>query len=217
MYLTRTEADAIVARTAALERHAGVQVVTAVVGKADHYAELPWTAFALGAVLAAFAVVIADLLRPDWIGAHVALLHVLTILGVGGASALLAIFVPVYARLFLTNLRRDTEVREYAESMFLRRELFDTRGRNGILVLVCLFEHKVEIRADTGLHGRVGEPQWRSVIARMTPALATGKIAEALESGLARLDEILREKGPPAVPDARNELGDRPIEERGAR
>src|SRR5450631_4346178 len=112
MYLTRTEADAIEARTASLEAHAGVQVVTAVVGKADHYVELPWKAFALGAVLAALAVVMADLLRPDWVGAHVALMHVVTILGVGGANALLAIFVPAYARVFLTNLRRDTEVRE---------------------------------------------------------------------------------------------------------
>ena len=34
-FLTRTEADAVEARTVALEAHAGVQIVTAVVGKAD--------------------------------------------------------------------------------------------------------------------------------------------------------------------------------------
>ena len=217
MYLTRSEADAIAQRTAVLEAHAGVQVVTAVVGKADHYVELPWKAFALGAVLAALVVVIGDWLRPDWVSSHVALLHVLTILGIGAASALLAIFVPAYARVFLTTLRRDVEVRHCAESMFLRRELFNTRGRNGILVLVCMFERKVEILADTGFHGRVGEPQWRSVIARMTPALVAGRIAEALELGLARLDEILGEKGLQPQVDAKNELGDRPIEERGTR
>jgi putative membrane protein len=217
MYLTRPEIDAVETRTAALEARAGAQVVTAVVGKADHYAELPWKAFALGAVLAALAVVVADGLRPDWVSSQVALLHVLTILGVGAASALLAIFVPAYARMFLTIQRRDSEVRHYAESMFLRRELFNTQRRNGILVLVCVFERKIEILADTGLRGRVGEPQWRSVIARMTPALAAGRTAEALLQGLARLDEILREHGPPPQTDSRNELGDRPIEERGSR
>jgi putative membrane protein len=217
LFLTRTEADAVEARTAALEAHAGVQVVTAVVGRADHYVELPWKAFALGAVLAALAVVVADGLSPDWSGAQVVLLQVLTILGAGAASALLAIYMPSYARLFLTNQRRDSEVRHYAESMFLRKELFATRGRNGILLLVCLFEHKVEILADTGLHRRVGEPQWRSVIARMTPALKAGRTAEALLQGLARLDEILREKSPKLEPGMTNELGDRPIEERGAR
>jgi putative membrane protein len=217
VYLTRTEADAIERRTAALEAHAGVQVVTTVVGKADHYVELPWKAFALGSALAAFGIVVIDWLRPDWASSHVALLHVLTMLGLGAASALIAIFAPAYARIFLTNLRRDTEVRHYAESMFARRELFNTPGRNGILVLVCLFERKVEIIADTGLHGRIGEPQWRSVITRMTPALAAGRIAEALEQGLARLDEILRERGLQPSPDTRNELGDRPIQERGPR
>jgi len=217
MYLTRTEADDIEQRTAALEAHAGVQVITAVVGKADIYAELPWRAFALGTVLAALATVIADWLRPGWVSAHAALLHAVTILGVGAASALLAIVVPMYAQLFVTVSRRDAEVRQYAESMFLRKALFATGGRNGILVLVCLFERKVEILSDTGLHGRVGEPQWRSVIARMTPALASGRIAEALVQGLARLDEILRERVPASRSDAANELRNRPIEERGPR
>ncbi len=217
MFLTRSEADAIEARTAALEASAGVQVVTAVVGKADVYVELPWRAFALGSVVAALAVVIADVLRPEWASSHLALRYVVTILGIGASSALLAIFVPAYARVFLTRSRRDTEVRHYAEAMFLRRELFTTRGRNGILVLICVFERKVEILADTGLHGSVGEPQWRSVIARMTPALAAGHTAEALMQGLARLDEILRERAPPHPSNSGNELGDRPIEERGAR
>jgi putative membrane protein len=217
MFLTRDEADAIEARTAALEANTGVQVVTAVVGKADSYVELPWRAFALGCVLAALAVVLADGLRPDWTSSYLALQHVVTILGIGAASALLAIFVPAYARTFLTKLRRDTEVRHYAESMFLRQQLFDTRGRNGILLLVCMFERKVEILADTGLHGRVGEPQWRSVIARMMPPLAAGQTAEALLQGLARLEEILRERLPGRRSDSGNELGDRPIEERGAR
>jgi len=217
MYLTRTEADNIERRTAALEANAGVQVITAVVGKADAYAEVPWRAFALGTVLAALAAVIADWLRPDWMSAHAVLLHAVTILGVGAASAVLSIVAPAYARLFLTTSRRDAEVRQFAESMFLRKALFATSGRNGILVLVSLFERKVEILADTGLDGRVGEPQWRSVIARMTPALASDRIAEALEQGLARLDEILRERVPASPPGATNELRDRPIEERGAR
>ena len=52
MFLTKAEADAIDAQVARLESRTGVQVVTAVVGKSDTYAELPWKAFALGASLA---------------------------------------------------------------------------------------------------------------------------------------------------------------------
>ena len=217
MYLTRAEADAIEKRTAALEGRTGAQVVTAVIGKADHYAELPWKAFALGAALAAVVVVAFDWLHPDWFSAHTALLHVLAILGTGAVDALLVIFVSRYARLFLNAAQAATEVRHYAESLFLRRGLCDTRGRNGILVLVSLFERRIEIYADKGHDGRVGEPQWRSVIAAMTPHLAAGNTALALEHGLQRLEEILRDKGLQPAWDDKNELSDRPIEERGAK
>lgn len=217
MFLSRAEADAVKRLITALEGRTGVQVVTAVIGKADAYAELPWKAFALGAALAGLGVVIADWIRPDWLTAYAALLHALAILGTGAASALVAIFVPGYARLFLRPTRRDSEVRHYAESLFLRRELFKTQSRNGILVLVSAFERKVEILADTGLRGRAGEPDWRTVIARMTPHLAAGRPAEALQEGLERIEALLVAKGLHGAPAQKNELPDRPIEERGAK
>jgi putative membrane protein len=217
MFLSRTETEAIKALISLLEARAGVQVVTAVIGKADAYVELPWKAFALGAALAALGVVIADWLRPDWLSAYAALWHALAILGAAAASALAAILIPGYARLFLRATRRDSEVRHYAESLFLRRELFKTQARNGILLLVSVFERKVEILADTGLHDRVGEPDWRGVIARMTPHLAAGRPAEALRQGLERLEELLMAKGLHGAPAQKNELADRPIVERGAK
>jgi len=217
VYLSRADAEAIRARTAQLEAHAGVQVVAAVIGKADHYPELPWKAFALGASLAGIAVFAFDWLHPDWVSAHAALVHVMAILGTGAADALIAIFIPAYARVFLNASHATAEVRHCAESMFLRHRLFDTRDRNGILLLVSLFERRVEIIADSGLDGKIGEPQWRSVIATMTPHLAAGHAAVALQHGLQRLEEILREKGMVAEWDGANDLADRPIEERGAR
>jgi putative membrane protein len=217
MFLSRAEADAIKALITTLEARTGVQVVTAVIGKADAYVELPWKAFALGAAVAGLGVVIADWLRPDWLTAYAAMLHALAILGAAAVSALAAIFVPAYARLFLRATRRDSEVRHYAESLFLRRELFKTQSRTGILLLVSVFERKVEILADVGLHGRVGEPDWRTVIARMTPHLAAGRPAEALQQGLERLEELLVAKGLHGAPAQKNELADRPIEERGAK
>jgi putative membrane protein len=216
MFLTSAEAKAIEAQVAAIETRAGVQIVTAVIGRAHAHSELPWKAFALGAAFAGLVVVAFDWLRPDWSSAHAALLHVLAILGGGAVSAMVTLFVPAYARLFLNVARRDADVRRYAESLFLRRQLFQTRERNGILVLVSRYERRIEIVADIGFDGRIGEPEWRSVIARMTPRLATDATAEALQQGLARLDELLAAKGVHGAPDGGNELANRPIEERGA-
>jgi len=217
VYLSSSEAEALRVRTAQLEARAGVQVVAGVIGKADHYPELPWKAFALGAALAGIAVFVFDWLHPDWASAHAALVHVLAILGTGAADALIAIFIPAYARIFLNATHAAAEVRHYAESMFLRHRLFDTRGRNAILLLVSVFERRVEIVADSGLDGKVGELQWRSVIATMTAHLAAGHASLALQHGLQRLEEILRENGIGVESDGANDLADRPIEERGVR
>ena len=217
MLLSKAEADAITARSVELESRVGVQVIAAIIGKADAHVELPWKAFALGAVLSGLAVVVADLARPQWLTANVALVDTVTILGTGAASALLAVFVPAYARFFLRSTRRDAEVRRYAEALFLRHELFKTRERNGILILVSCFERKVEILADVGLHRRVSDAEWRPVIARMTPLLRERRFAEALQEGLAAAEELLAAKALNARVDAgaENELPDRPIEEGG--
>ena len=217
MLLSKAEADAITARSAQLESRVGVQVIAAIIGKADAHVELPWKAFALGAVLSGLAMVVADLARPQWLTANVALVDTVTILGTGAASALLAVFVPAYARFFLRSTRRDAEVRRYAEALFLRHELFKTRERNGILILVSCFERKVEILADVGLHRRVSDAEWRPVIARMTPLLRERRFAEALQEGLAAAEELLAAKGLNARVDAgaENELPDRPIDEGG--
>jgi putative membrane protein len=213
--LNRTDIEAIDARIAAIEAAAGVEIVTAVIGKADAYPELPWTAFAAGASLAALVAVVADALRPDWMAAHAALLMAVTVLGAGGACALAAVFVPAFARLFLRATRRDLEVRQYARSLFLERELFRTRARCGILLLVSLFERRIELLPDTGFGDRIAPADWERVVARMAPRLSDRRPAAALLEGLDGLADLLARRGYRPVRDDLNELPDRPIESRG--
>jgi len=192
-----------------------VQIVTAVIGKSDTYVELPWKAFALGASLAAFGVVLAETVRPEWVTARTALLHAVTMLGAAAACALLTVFIPAVGRLFLRASRRDLEVRQYAQSLFLAHELFRTRQRTSVLVLVSLFERRVEILPDTGLHDRVAETEWRVVIARMTPLLRQARPFHALQEGVAAVEALLATKGFRPADAGGNDLPDRPIQERG--
>lgn len=215
MTLSRNQSETIDAAIARVEARTGVQIVTAMVGKADTYAELPWMAFALGASLAGMLAVIVDGLRPDWAGAHAALATTVTLLAAGGASALFAVFIPAYARVFLRSHVRDLEVRHYAQSLFLRRELFKTRARNGILILVCKFERKVEILPDVGLYGRVASEDWNRIIAAMTPLLRERRFADALYAGVALTGQILAAKGFAGQAGGANELPDGSIEEQG--
>ena len=126
--------ERVAARVAALERAHGVEVVTASIAKADVYPELPWRAGALMASLTALGVAIGDVLRPDWVTSTTLLLALATVMIVGAGVALLAIFVPAFARLFLSRARAEVEVRQFAHAFFLERQLFRTTRRLGILI-----------------------------------------------------------------------------------
>jgi putative membrane protein len=214
MFLSDAEANSIDAQIGRLESRTGVQVVTTVVGKSDTYAELPWKAFALGAAIGGLAVVLADAAWPQWVTAHTVLICTTTILGAAATHALLAVFVPPFARLFLRPARRDLEVHQHAQSVFLTRELFRTHDRRGLLLFVSLFERKIEILPDTGFRPLMGEADWEPVIAQMAPLLRDARPFQALERGLSALEDLLVARR--FQPDGGlNELPDRPIEERG--
>lgn len=213
-YLSAAEAAQLQQDVAHLESRCGVQVIPAVIGKADTYPEVPWLAFAAGAAFSGLGLVAADAIHPVWVTAPTAMLHALTMLGASAACALAAAFVTPVARLFLRGARAEEEVRQYAESLFLRHALFATRERCGVLVLVSLFERRVEIIADTGLADRVASTDWHGVIARMAPHLRDRRPADALRESLAAVEELLAARGF-AAHGGGNELPDAVVEERG--
>ena len=90
-----------------------------------------------------------------------------------------------------------------------------------MLVLVSLFERRVEILPDTGLRDRVSEADWRAVVSRMTPLLRDARPFHALQEGLGVIETLLvakglRTAGAGAGGPGSNDLPDRPIEEAGA-
>jgi putative membrane protein len=216
MPLTKAEAAAVEARVRAIEAGTGAQVVVAIVERSDVYHGLRWRAFAFGAALAALTLVASDMLRPDWITAHAALFHALAILGGGALLALIAHFSPAFARLFLERHRAQTEVRQYAQTLFLERELFATKDRNAVLILASRYERVVVVWPDTGFRDRVAATEWRRVVDPMLPAMRAGRTSDALAAGLAAFETLLAEKGCRWEAGGANVFADRPIETRGA-
>jgi putative membrane protein len=215
-YLAAPEAAAIDELVARIESRTGTQIATAIVRRADAYTELPWKAFALGASLSAFALVLYDAWRPAWVTSYTALVHAAVILLSGLTLAAAAMFAAPFARLLLRRHRAEIEVRRYAESMFYRRGLFRTRDRIAVLILVSVFERRIEILADDGLQSRVSEAEWHGVIARMTPHLRRERPFNALREALEAVDALLVAKGLQGRPGAADELPNRTIEETGA-
>jgi putative membrane protein len=176
------------------ERASGAQAVAAVVGKADDYPDIPWKAFALGVSLAALAVVADEFIHPDWASIHTPLRDAALILASGILTALISMYVAVFGRLFLSRDRAAAEIRQYAQGVFLQREMFRTQERVGILILVCRFERKVFILPDSGISRYLTRGELDEVIAAMAPHLAQWQPVEAFRAGFGALAAVLARK-----------------------
>lgn len=214
-FLDAPAETAIRQRIAALERATGVEVVAAVIARADFYPEVPWKAFALGVSLAALAAVAAALFEPGWEAAGATVEIMVAALAAGAAAALATIWVEPWARLFLARSRRETEVLQYAQAMFLESGLLKTTQRSGILLLISLFEHQVAVVADPGARDRIGANGLDPAVSAVTARLKQGTLKDALLDGLERLEEVLAASGFRAQPDDINEISDSVVQRRG--
>jgi putative membrane protein len=202
-------------RVAAIERAAGVEVVAAIVARADSYPEIPWKAFALGVALALLVATTATLLAPGWEGAAAILETAVAALASGGAVALATVWIHPLARLFLSRARRQAEALQYAQATFLELGLQRTPRRDGILLLVCLFEREVVALADRGVRDRIPPDALDRVVGAVTAALKRGQARDALLDGLLRLEEALAAAGFRARPGEPDEVAETLIQQRG--
>jgi putative membrane protein len=215
VFLDALAESAVKQRVADLERSTGVEVVAAVIARADSHPEIPWKAFALGASLALLAAVAAALTAPGWEAAEAIVETAVATLVVGAAAALATVWIAPLARLFLSRARRQAEVLQYAQAMFLDAGLQRTPRRDGILLLVALFEREVVALADLGVRERIGPAGLDKVISAVTATLKRGQVKEALLDGLARLEETLAASGFRAQPGEPNEVAEALIQQRG--
>jgi putative membrane protein len=215
VFLDTAAESAVKQRVARLERSTGVEVIAAVIARADSYPEIPWKAFALGASLALLAAVAAALTAPGWEAAEAIVETAVAALAAGAAAALATIWIAPLARLFLSRARRQAEALQYAQAMFLDAGLQRTPRRDGILLLVSRFEHEVVVLADRGVRDRIGAAGLDAVVAAVTAALKRGQVKDALLDGLARLEETLAASGFRAQPGEPDEVADRLIQQKG--
>lgn len=201
-------------RIAEVEKQTGAQIVLASIVRSDSYVEIPWKAFAMGASLAGLAMMVLNLFVIGWISSMTILLSLAALLASGGLAALLSLLIPGLARLLLSPQRRETEAMQYAQSLFLSRELYATKDRRGILLMLSQFERQVVILPDSGISKQLSEDVLKGIIAIMSRHLRQKELREAMESGLDGIWSALGSSEKAETPP--NELSDEIIEEEGA-
>jgi uncharacterized membrane protein len=93
-------------------------------------------------------------------------------------------------------LLRGVSARIRAERAFERMRVWDTQANNGVLLYLLLADHRIEIVADRGLHGKVSDEQWRGVCQLMEERLRDGDAGEAVVRGVQAVSDLLTEHFP---------------------
>jgi len=118
---------------------------------------------------------------------------------------LLIRFTPSLKRRLIHPAELDAEVDEKALVSFLEYGLHETRDRTGILILISLFEHRVEVLADKGINAKVPKGEWDHIVAHIVAGIREDRLCDALCEAIAECGELLAKNFPPR-PDDTNEL-----------
>ena len=207
-HLSAEDLAAVAARVREAEAATGGEIVPYVVDASDAYTGASWAAAALGALVGPLVAAVVPELTPLWRAWSPLWLPVPSL--IGAAVALVAVqLVPALRRRLVSAevLERRVELR--AAAAFVDEEVFATRDRTGVLLFVSLFEHRVVVLADAGIHRRVPEGSWERVVAEMVAALRAGEPRRALEDGVRRCGELLAHHGVPLRHDDVDELANR--------
>ncbi|MFN0007828.1 MAG: TPM domain-containing protein [Planctomycetota bacterium] len=179
------------------------EIVPVVLERSDHYPGATWLA-ALCTMLLGSALLERHLPwgEPHWL--------LLCQLGLGAFGFLLASLLPDLQRLFVTEARATEMASEQAIQEFQLLGLRDTRERTGVLIFVSLFEHRVVVLGDAGIHAKVGDAHWEKTRDAVLQGIVRGSLAEGLGAGVRACGGVLAEHFPKS-PGDRNEIVDRLI------
>lgn len=189
----------IEASIAAAEQQTAAEIVVATVPHCESYRDVR----VLSALVVGLGGSAAVHLLMPWleVGELFALQIALGLLGylLSGQPALLRLLVP--------RQRVGAAVRREAEVRFLEHAVFNTKSRNGVLILLSELEHGVTILGDKGIHERVQGAGWEKHVTTIVTSIRAGKPAEGVSQVVDALSKVLAQHDPIQHDDV-NELHD---------
>jgi putative membrane protein len=205
-FFSAADHAAIEAAVREVEAGSAGEIVPYAVEHSDVYAQAPWIAATLGALLAAAVTGLVRWVGDVW-GGPVALWIALPPAAGAAGAWLVTLAAPALRRLLVPPDVLAERVRQRAMRAFLEEQVFRTRDRSGVLVFVSLFERRVVILADRGLDGTVTASEWEAVSAGIAAGMRDGRPGPALADGIRRCARLTARL--PGRPDDRDELPDR--------
>ena len=205
-YFTAEEQGKIRAAVESAESRTAGEIVPMIVSASGRYAEAHVAGLIVGLVIGSAAALVW---HDPWSLVHAELTWPL----LGAAAGLAISHVPVIKRLLLPAGRMTEAVHIRSLAAFTAHGLHYTKAHTGILILASLFERRVVVLADRGIHDKVRPGTWDEIVGIITAGLKSRDGAAAFCAAIERCGNILAEHFPRS-PDDRNELVDALIKEK---
>lgn len=202
VHLTQLDQDRISKAVLEAEKHTTGEIVPMIVTQSDDYPGARWRLAIVIALLFGFlAYSFLGDYDPVWIlWAQIPGLYIGYWLGA----------FDVILRPFLLSSKIDEEVYQRALQAFITRDLHATKDRTGILIMVSLLEHRVEILADTGINAKVSGDTWQKIVSNMIGNIKSGDLAEGFCIAVRECGEVLA-KDFPGTHDNPDEISNKVI------
>lgn len=113
--------------------------------------------------------------------------------------------IPAVKRRLASKTRIAEAVNDRCLAAFTEQGLHYTRDHTGILILVSLLEHRVEVLADRGINEKVPPETWNEIVNTITTGLKSRRACEAFCEAVQRCGDILATHFPRQADD-RDEL-----------
>jgi uncharacterized membrane protein len=85
----------------------------------------------------------------------------------------------------------DSSIRQRAEALFAEYRVWDTEYNSGILLYINLCAKTIELVADRGIDGAVGNERWQQICQNMLPFFQQQQYSQGLCLGIAQIGELL--------------------------
>lgn len=193
-FFTEEEKERIRQAIVAAEANTSGEVVPMIVSSSARYTEVEL----VGVIAGLFAGMIAEWLWSDPWGSNFFNLWPVF----GAFAGFLICRIPTVKRRIATKRRIGEAVDRFALASFTEQGLHHTKDHTGILVLVSLLEHQVEILADRGINEKVEPGTWDQITNTLTTGIKTGNACDAFCKAIARCGEILAAHFPRQADDS---------------
>lgn len=199
-FFTEEEKDRIRQAIVAAESKTAGEIVPMIVTSSARYTEVEL----LGLIVGLLAGMIAEGIWSDpWGSPFLNLWPV-----IGAMLGFLLCRISEVKRLLAPRNRITEAVHTLGLASFTEHGLHYTKDHTGILILVSLLEHRVEVLADRGINQKVVQGTWDEIVHTITAGIKSGKACDAFCQAIERCGGILSEHFPRQADD-KDELPNR--------